>query len=52
MNVKIKGIKGYLITAKLGTMRWRIQDDEGKSHRFDIPGTYFVPDLLIRLLSP
>jgi hypothetical protein len=50
--VKIKGIKGYLNITKVGTVRWRIQNDEGKSHRFDIPGTYLVPDLPIWLLSP
>jgi hypothetical protein len=44
INVKIKGIKGYLNTTKVGTVRWRIQDDEGKSYRFDIPGTFLFPD--------
>jgi hypothetical protein len=45
--VKIKGIKGYLKATRVGTVRWIIHDDEGKSHRFDIPGTYLVPDLPI-----
>jgi hypothetical protein len=52
INLKIKGIKGYLKTTKIGTARWAIQDDQGRHHRFDIPGTYLVPDLPMRLLSP
>jgi hypothetical protein len=52
VHAKIKGIKGYLITKKVGTVGWMIQDDQGRNHRFDIPGTYLVPDLPIRLLSP
>jgi hypothetical protein len=52
INLKIKGIKGYLKTTKIGTSRWAIHDDQGRHHRFDIPGTYLVPDLPIRHLSP
>jgi GAG-pre-integrase domain len=52
VNLKIKGINGNLHTTKVGTVRWMIQDDNGCTHRFDIPGTYLVPDLPIRLLSP
>ena len=47
VHAKIKGIKGYLNTTKVGTVRWTIQDDQGRNHRFDIPGTYLVPDLPI-----
>ena len=52
VDLKIKGIKGHLTTSKIGTVRWIIQDDNGRNHRFDIPGTYLVPELPIRLLSP
>jgi hypothetical protein len=52
VDIKIKGIKGYLSTAKVGTVRWTLQDDQGRNHQFNIPGTYLVPDLPIRLLSP
>jgi GAG-pre-integrase domain len=52
VDLKIKGIKGHLTTSKVGTVRWMIQDDSGRNHRFDIPGTYLVPELPIRLLSP
>jgi hypothetical protein len=33
-------------------VRWIIQDDEGRPHQFDIPGTYLVPELPIRQFSP
>jgi hypothetical protein len=52
VDIKIKGIKGYLSTAKVGTVRWSLQDDQGRNHQFNIPGTYLVPDIPIRLLSP
>jgi hypothetical protein len=48
----VKGIKGHLATTKIGTVRWRIQDDNGITHRFDLSGTYYVPELPLRLLSP
>ena len=51
-NNTISGIKGHLNTVKIGTVRWHIQDDDGKAHRFDLRNTYLVPDLPIRLLSP
>jgi Reverse transcriptase (RNA-dependent DNA polymerase) len=35
-----------------GTMRLRIEDDDGKVTTFDIPDSYFIPDGDSRLLSP
>jgi hypothetical protein len=52
VNVSIKGTKGQLLTSKTETVRWIIQDDKGRPHKFDIPGTYLVPELSVRLLSP
>jgi hypothetical protein len=41
------------ITAILkGTVRWSIEDNEGIVQHFNIPDTYFCPDLPIQLLSP
>jgi hypothetical protein len=41
------------ITAILqGTVRWSIKDNEGIVQHFDIPDTYFCPDLPIQLISP
>jgi hypothetical protein len=51
-NIPIKSIKRHLSTLKIGTVRWIIQDDEGRPHRIDIPGTYLVPGLPIRLFCP
>jgi GAG-pre-integrase domain len=36
VDIKIKGIKGYLSTAKVGTVRWTLQDDQGRNHQFKI----------------
>jgi hypothetical protein len=52
VDIKIKGINGYLSTAKVGTVRWTLQDNQGRNHQFNIPGAYLVPNLPIRLLSP
>jgi hypothetical protein len=51
VEIKIKVIKGYLKTLKIGTVRCLIQDDDGRAHQFDIPGTYLVHNLPICLLS-
>ena len=51
VNLSIKGIKGHLSKSKIGTIRWIIQDDGGRPQQFDIPGTYLVPELPVRLLS-
>jgi hypothetical protein len=44
IELKIKGIKGYLISTKIGTVRWNIQNDEGRTHQFDISVTYLVKE--------
>jgi hypothetical protein len=36
IKLKIKGIKGYLKSTKIGMVRWNIQDDEGCTHQFKI----------------
>jgi hypothetical protein len=51
-GLKIKGIKGYLKSTKIGMVRWNIQDGEGCTHQFYIPGTYLVKELPLRLFSP
>jgi hypothetical protein len=52
VNVPIKRIIGQPFTSNIGTVRWIIQDDKGRPHKFDIPGTYLVPELSNRPLSP
>jgi hypothetical protein len=51
VHADVLGI-GKVSAAKLGTIKWSIEDDEGKVHTFHIPDSYFVPDLPIRFLSP
>ena len=49
----IKGIAGTRVTKiKQGTLKWRWDDNEGKTHTFLIPQSYFVPTGGVRLLSP
>ena len=37
---------------KFGTLTWKWQDDEGKTHTFHIPNSIYVPSCQVRLLSP
>ena len=49
----IKGFGGSRTThVMIGTLVWRIQDDDGKTHVFRIPNSYYVPSGKMRLLSP
>ena len=49
----IKGFGGSRFTkAKIGTIRWKWMDDEGKIHSFLIPHSFYVPEGGVRLLSP
>ena len=49
----IKGFGGARITnVSIGTMRIRIEDDDGKVETFNIPNSHFVPHSEERLLSP
>jgi hypothetical protein len=52
-NRSIKGFGGTRTTnVKMGTIKWKWLDDEGKEHKFLIPKSYYVPDGKVRLLSP
>ena len=51
-NTPVKGIIGKSIARWKGTVKWSVADDEGVSHDFIIPNTYFVQESPIRLLSP
>jgi GAG-pre-integrase domain len=51
VHADVLGI-GKVSAAKMGTLKWSIEDDEGKVHDFLLPESYFIPDLPIRLLSP
>jgi hypothetical protein len=49
---RIKGICRTLSDLKQGTIRWRIEDDYGKTHVFDIPNSLYAKESPSRLLSP
>jgi len=51
-KIMVKGIKGYLNSALKGTIKWSIEDDDGVVHDLIIPGSYFIEELPVRLLSP
>jgi len=52
-NRAIKGFGGTrTVGIKMGTIRWRWLDDDGKIHTFLIPKSYYVPQGKVRLLSP
>ena len=52
-NCVVRGFGGTTIrNVWNGTLRWVIEDDDGRTHVWLIPGSYYVPDGGMRLLSP
>ena len=51
-SLYVRGIGGHVSGIMRGTLRWNIEDDEGKVHPIIILGSYYVPDAPCRLLSP
>ena len=52
-NRNIKGFGGTRTSnLKLGTLKWRWEDDKGITHKFLIPNSYYAPSGGVRLLSP
>jgi len=50
-----RGVRGVIGTAnnnKVGTIQWRIEDDDGRVHTIRVPNSIYVPESNIRLLSP
>jgi hypothetical protein len=52
ISKKVKGIGGTIKGIMQGTMRLTIEDDKGVPHDIIVPGSYYVPDCPLRLLSP
>ena len=48
----IKGIDGQLEIKGIGTIKWKITDDEGMAHTLTIPNIFYVPKLDTCILSP
>lgn len=50
---KVKGIGNKMLQVKgVGTISWKIEDDQGMVHKIHIKGSLYVPDLPICLWSP
>jgi transposase InsO family protein len=52
-NRSIKGFGGSRTrNIKIGTIAWQWDDNQGKTHKFTIPNSFYVPEGNVRLLSP
>jgi hypothetical protein len=52
-NRRVQGINGYTNSlVRIGTIRWEIEDDEGRVHDLIIPESIYLPEATSRLLSP
>ena len=47
-KVKIRGYNGSTNSTRVGTVKWKIKDDNGKVHNFILPNTFFT-DLQLKL---
>jgi hypothetical protein len=41
-----------VVATRIGTVRWALEDDQGRVHSWDIPNTYYNAAAPFRLLSP
>jgi hypothetical protein len=52
-NIMVRGVGNQLMEAKgKGTVLWKIEDDNGVVHDKLFPGTLYIPELKLCLLSP
>jgi hypothetical protein len=52
IRMTIKGVAGDSLVTFVGTVKWMIEDNNGKKHTFHIPNTYYHKQVPYRLLSP
>jgi len=50
-KVRVRGYNGHTNSAMVGTVKWRVKDDNGKAHSIILPNTYYSPSVETRLLS-
>ena len=50
-DMRIKGFNGTTTKTRVGTVRWRIHDDEGRIHCILLPNTYYSPHAESRLIK-
>ena len=48
----LNGINGTLPVKGVGTIKWKVLDDQGKEHDWLIKDSLYVPGLSMRLMSP
>jgi hypothetical protein len=51
-KVRVRGYNGNTNSTMVGTVEWKIPDDNGKIHTFRLPNTYYSSTVETRLLSP
>jgi hypothetical protein len=51
-KVRVRGCNGHTNSTMVGTVKWRVKDDNGKIHNIILPNTYYSPSVETRLLSP
>ena len=52
-NYSVRGISGTRVAVNgIGTIKWRVMDDEGREHDFVIPRSLYIKSFRGRLLSP
>lgn len=51
-DVSLRGIGGDVSVPMKGTVKWKVQDDTGKTHEILIEDAYYVPEAPISLLCP
>ena len=52
VNTQVKGIGGPMMVTLRGTLKWSIEDDQGATHTFLIPDSYYAPSSPVCLFSP
>jgi hypothetical protein len=50
-KVRVRGCNGHTNSTMVGTVKWRVKDDNGKIHNIILPNTYYSPSVETRLLS-
>jgi Reverse transcriptase (RNA-dependent DNA polymerase) len=52
-NKRVQTFGGHHVSnIQVGTIHWEVQSDDGQTHVFEIPKSYYVPEGGARLLSP
>jgi hypothetical protein len=51
-SVRVRGYNGSANSTMVGTVKWKIKDDNDKVHNFILPNSYYSSSVETRLLSP